>query len=101
MNTRADLVEHASGIHARYVRRWIGLEHASPRSVAREGVGRIDRGGVDTDAHFTRPRLRVGQFYDAQRLRPTELDYTHRSHGLLPVEPAHCGVSPRGRGTSN
>jgi hypothetical protein len=36
---------------------------------------------MDADADLTGPRVPLGQLDDLQRLRTTELDHTHRSHG--------------------
>ncbi len=59
-----DLIDHAGHVHAGDVRRLVALELVVAGADTCERVGRVDRRGVDRQAHFARPGVAVRQLED-------------------------------------
>ena len=99
-----DLVDDAGDVHPGDVRRRAGGgEHVGTRAVGVIRVGRVDRCGVDAQAHLAGAGVALGQVDHLQRIRSVERRHTDGTHRPgVAVSPAgrrigHGGMACRAR----
>src|SRR5690349_21487823 len=82
-NAVAHFVDDASGVHSRYVGRWIGLLLLGAKAVAHEQVGRIDRGGMNANADLATSGMNLRHVDHLEHLRPAVLHNSDRTHSSV------------------